>query len=328
MSRNYANISTAIWRNEEFRDLSRDAQWMYLLLTSQQDISAAGVLPLSIRRWSTRAKGCTRAVVIAALEELARHRFVVYDNDTEELLVRSFVRWDGGYTNPKRRPVIQRAAEAVESDAIQRSLAREFQRLGLPEWLPDCLSDRQSDGPSQAAPEPASEPKPPPIDEHVSSQEDSLSDRQSDTVSPSDGVVVPLSGKSPTTHNPHSTTPAPAAPPGGDRRALTPTQRSKMITDAYASAESMLNWPAVNGIVLKAIRADRWTDDEIQAALMRLAADGRSVTTETLRRELTGPPRQRASPPRPSTTDERVSAGLALADRYDQLGTLPLGGTA
>lgn len=67
MSRTYANISTAIWRRDEFRALDPHAQWMYLLLTSQPEISAAGVLPLSITRWSTRAKGVTPDMVVGAL---------------------------------------------------------------------------------------------------------------------------------------------------------------------------------------------------------------------------------------------------------------------
>jgi hypothetical protein len=77
----------------------------------------------------------------------------------------------------------------------------------------------------------------------------------------------------------------------------TPAQRSKAITDAYHRAEPMSKWPAVNAIVLKAIKVGRWPDDEIRDALLRLAEDHRSVTVDTLRVELTGPPASsRASP--------------------------------
>lgn len=94
---------------------------------------------------------------------------------------------------------------------------------------------------------------------------------------------------------------------------LSVTQRSKRITDTYANAEPMCKWPAVNGVVIKAIQTDRWSDGEIEAALLRLAKEGRSVTVETLRVELTGIP-PRASPTvRPSTTDQRVNAALAFA---------------
>jgi hypothetical protein len=71
---------------------------------------------------------------------------------------------------------------------------------------------------------------------------------------------------------------------------LSITQRSKRITDAYATAEPMCKWPAVNGVVIKAIKAERYSDDEIRDALLRMAADNRSVTVDSLRTELGGLP--------------------------------------
>lgn len=98
--------------------------------------------------------------------------------------------------------------------------------------------------------------------------------------------------------------PVPIATPNGVAKttlaSLAPgasfTQRSKAITDAYSVVQPMSKWPAVNAIVLKAIKTGRWSDEEIHDALQRLAADGRSVTIDTLRIELTGPPKNRAAP--------------------------------
>jgi hypothetical protein len=112
----------------------------------------------------------------------------------------------------------------------------------------------------------------------------------------------------PTTLKPQ-TPPAALGPASPD---ATPTQRSKRITDAYATAQPMTKWPAVNAIVLRAIKAERWSDDEIHAAMQRLAADDRSVTVETLRFELTGPPANRASP-RQGALDLTAAMNRALA---------------
>jgi hypothetical protein len=107
---------------------------------------------------------------------------------------------------------------------------------------------------------------------------------------------------------------APTVPAGETPAALelTPTQRSKRLTDAYASAEPLCKWPAVNGVVLAAIRSGRFTDDEIRGALLRLATQGRTVTIDTLRTELQGfparPQQRSAGPPR----------GGAAADLSDQ----------
>lgn len=80
---------------------------------------------------------------------------------------------------------------------------------------------------------------------------------------------------------------------------LTETQRSKRLTDAYAEAEPMCKWTAVNGVVRSAIKSGHFTDDEIHAALLRLAGEGRSVTVDSLRIELRGlPARPQGAAPR------------------------------
>ncbi len=179
--RNYAQVSTTIWQpGSEFRSLSADAQRVYLLLISQPDISAVGLLPLTVRRWASLAANTTATDLSAPLSELESARYVVIDRDTEELLVRSFVKWDNGYGNPKRRPVIVRAAQAVASMTIRWAIAEEFRRLGLPtEGLPDT-------------------------------DPDSLSARLPDDVPPSNGVVVTEVEEElpqPSTHNPQPVPP-------------------------------------------------------------------------------------------------------------------------
>lgn len=107
-------------------------------------------------------------------------------------------------------------------------------------------------------------------------------------------------------------------------------QRSKAITDTYHDVVGGLcNWNGVNQIIGKAIKSGRWADEEIRDALLRMAADNRSVTADSLRIELTGPPASRAAPVKPSTTDQRVAIGMAIAAKFDNLGPLALpGGTA
>jgi hypothetical protein len=121
-------------------------------------------------------------------------------------------------------------------------------------------------------------------------------------------------------------------PPSVPVEPLTDTQRSKRITDAYAGVEPMCKWPAVNGVVLKAIKSGRFADDEIRDALLRMAADGRSVTVDALRTELQGfaprndqgragaelSRRPRAPDPRRSTAAARAEQALAVADELDR----------
>lgn len=77
----------------------------------------------------------------------------------------------------------------------------------------------------------------------------------------------------------------PAAPPA---KAPTEAQRSNRLADAYYEAVSgMCNHQAVALIARKAIQAGHG-DDATRAALLRLAADDRPVTADTLRIELNG----------------------------------------
>jgi hypothetical protein len=78
------------------------------------------------------------------------------------------------------------------------------------------------------------------------------------------------------------------APPGP-----TVNQRAQVITDAYAATKprGMVKWLAVRNIVARAIKGGEFSDDQIQAALLRLGDGRRAVTLDTLGEELTRPGR-------------------------------------
>lgn len=102
-----------------------------------------------------------------------------------------------------------------------------------------------------------------------------------------------------------------ASPPPGE----TEGQRVNRLSKTYADAVPLSNFPAVAGVVRKAVKTGQYDDEQITAALGRLAEDQRSVTTDTLRYELEGRPPLRAvgGQPRPSVrsfTDEDYSSGF------------------
>jgi hypothetical protein len=128
-NRGYAQIFTSIWSDDDFRKLSLSAQRLYFVLLSQSDISYAGVLPLTERRWARCCTGTSRADIETTLEELEERQYVVIDHDTEELLVRSFMRNDGLWKQPKMLGVALREAVATASPHLRQALARELGRL-------------------------------------------------------------------------------------------------------------------------------------------------------------------------------------------------------
>lgn len=71
--------------------------------------------------------------------------------------------------------------------------------------------------------------------------------------------------------------------------AATLNQRGNELATAYMVVQPMANFLAIAGIAKKALKA-KHPDANVRDALLRLAAEGRSVTVETLRIELEGLP--------------------------------------
>lgn len=153
MSREYGRIMSQVWRDPDWRTLTMDEQHTYLMLITQGDISSAGVLGVTVRRWATYASDADLDVLSKALVGLAAKHFIVVDDDTEELLVRKFVKYDGGWNNWKRLKAIRSAAKGVTSPILAQVIAQELKALGLS----DSPSDSASHSPSDSASDGTSE---------------------------------------------------------------------------------------------------------------------------------------------------------------------------
>lgn len=130
MPRDHGRLLCRIWSDEDFRALPRTAQMMYAQLLSQKEINNAGVLPMRVSKW---AKGCAEMnelKITADLAALMDAEFIHVDTDSEEVLVRSFIRNDGVLKQPNIFKNALRCAESVESAEIRRILASELRRTG------------------------------------------------------------------------------------------------------------------------------------------------------------------------------------------------------
>lgn len=351
MARSYANIVTAMWAVAEWRALPVHAQHAYLMLVTQPDISAAGVLAITDRRWSGYAADMTIETLTSSLQALADARFLIIDWDGDELLVRSFLRHDKGYTNPKRRMAIFAACREVRSPIVRQALAAELRRLGLPAG---DLEDDPIGSPSSAdalPDSPLDSPSPPrdaqPIDAGLNTQVEGLSDSTSDAISNGAGSVGTTGTTgSPTLHTPHSSTPQPASrPPEEERtpdtetalvdavRTIRPEWSARSIRRALSHPDVLERpWPRVHTAML-AVAADRATQ-----APGRLPHDG--PWWQPAARAAPGPDLNapwRTLPP-PATTPRRAMpesarelarlAGLAAGPRCDKHRGQPAGNCA
>lgn len=160
MARHYGKIQTAIWDDDDFLQLSAEAQRVYMLLVTQKDIAMTGVLAFRPRRWSSYCKSSTLKSTERALFELEQARFVVIDEDTEELLLRTFVKHDKVFANEKLIKAFTDSVQEVRSAHILDYIHR-----GITEDAPDevrelvdGLCHRASDTPSDRASDEASQP--------------------------------------------------------------------------------------------------------------------------------------------------------------------------
>lgn len=142
MARSYAKLYGAIWRDPDWRALDAHAQRLYLLIVSQPEITNCGVVPYVPVRWSRMAADTPLELLFALAEELERHRFIVVDDTTSEVLVRSFVKHDKVAEQPKLVPAALRQYDEIQSSVIRTTLANSY---------PDLFQLRPEETPAKKA---------------------------------------------------------------------------------------------------------------------------------------------------------------------------------
>ncbi len=201
----YGKLLSRIWTDPEFTSLDARSQQVYCLLISYSTRNLAGVLPLTLKRWAKCTKDATVDNLIHAINVLARFQFVVVDWDTEELLVRTYIRNDEVYRQPNLMTAARRFALQVESERLRWVLHEEF--LRLPEHkegektaeAAKALVDGLEPTPTEPIAEPFTEPfdEPPGVGGYLSGVRDTPSTHTShlppepeDDTAPGGAVIV------------------------------------------------------------------------------------------------------------------------------------------
>ncbi|ANZ36454.1 hypothetical protein BBK82_10640 [Lentzea guizhouensis] len=118
-----------MWDDDDFIGLSALAKLVYVQLCMQRKLEYSGELTVSVKRWSKAHPDQEPDTIRAALAELDAARFVVVDQDTDELLIRSFIRNDQLYKQPNVLRAALRSAFEITSPLLRRALAAELRRL-------------------------------------------------------------------------------------------------------------------------------------------------------------------------------------------------------
>jgi hypothetical protein len=148
MGRSEARVFTSIWRDEDWRALSRNARSTYIQLLTQEDLTHCGVITLREPLWATQA-GVSEDEICQDLEELESVGWIVTDHGTRELFVRSLIRRDKALRQPKLWVPLSTSITQVWSTRIRAVLLDELVRTraegevnrGIAGKLDELISD-------------------------------------------------------------------------------------------------------------------------------------------------------------------------------------------
>lgn len=142
MSQNeFGKVFKRAWGDRDFKALTVDEQLLYIKLLSQPDISLAGVLTYAPVRWATQSRGVTVADIERTFNALQEKNFAVADTETQEVLVRSYIRNDLGWRSPRTMIGVANAVGRVLSPLLRGMISRELTRLDT-SGLSDTISEK------------------------------------------------------------------------------------------------------------------------------------------------------------------------------------------
>lgn len=159
MARSQAKLLVTIWSDDDWLATSAAAQRLYWLLLSQSRLNLAGCVDLMPGRWAALAPDTTVGDIESALAELEERRFVVVDQVTCEVLIRSFTAHDfkPGQWNKNLSDGLWRGWEGILSPKLRRVVVE-----NLPEWLWERSADARPSAAERMRRSPRLEPDPKP----------------------------------------------------------------------------------------------------------------------------------------------------------------------
>jgi hypothetical protein len=93
-ARQFGKLLKANWGKDAWTHLSTDAQWLYAYLVSQPTTDTAGVFTIHTKKWAKGSPDMSESRVKAAARELTDTGWIAVDFDTDEGLIRNYIRDD------------------------------------------------------------------------------------------------------------------------------------------------------------------------------------------------------------------------------------------
>ncbi len=129
MARDRATILTGIWGNPDIRALPPMQQWLYMQMWTHPDLNYCGVLDWRPGRLAQLSAGSTADSIRAIVPLLVEGRFAVLDEESEEILLRPYLRHDGLLKQPKLAVSMANAYASTGSTMLRGVIVHELSKL-------------------------------------------------------------------------------------------------------------------------------------------------------------------------------------------------------
>lgn len=142
MAGEHTRVNRDIWSSDEFLDLSGGAQHLYFILWTHPHRSFCGSVEWHPGRLAAFASDLTAELVNENAIELSEKLFLCVDLDTEEALIRSWIKHDGLYRQPNMAVAMAKDRAGLASRGLRGVVVREVAKLrvsepDLPAWKRD-----------------------------------------------------------------------------------------------------------------------------------------------------------------------------------------------
>lgn len=129
MGRDHARIHLDIWGDDDWLDLPADAQCLYMTLYTSPGRTLCGAHEWNVGKIRQRAADWTTERIEAAAEILSERLFLIIDTDTNECLLRSWIKHDGLWRTPNMAVSVANARANVASRTLRAVIVFEILKL-------------------------------------------------------------------------------------------------------------------------------------------------------------------------------------------------------
>jgi hypothetical protein len=129
MARDHTRVNLDIWGDDDFRDLPVDSQNLYWTLWTSPDRTYCGAHEWRPGKLSQCAEDWTLPRLLTAATVLSERLFVLFDDVTEECLIRSWIKHDGLWRTPNLAVTIANARAAMGSKTLRGVVVHEVKKL-------------------------------------------------------------------------------------------------------------------------------------------------------------------------------------------------------